>query len=295
MTAAAFDVCVLGHVTRDVIRDSAGTRTQPGGAAYYGAAALAQLGLRARLVTRLAGADAALLDGLRELGVAIAVKESAETTVFEVIPGEVPGQRTYRALSVADAFRPGDLEGVRADAILMDPLTTHEGFAAFMEAASAAAPRVALDVQGFVRKFLMPPVSEALVAGAMAGLEHAAIVKADAAEAAAITGESGAAAARALAALGVREVLVTRGGEGSLVFAQGRAHDIPAFAPKHLVDPTGAGDSYLAGYLAARLAGEGPREAGRFGAAVATLKLARSGAFAASRADVARLLARQGG
>jgi len=215
--------------------------------------------------------------------------------VFETVPGRDPEHREYRAVSVADPFVLADLEGVRARAILMDPLTTHGGFAALMEKAAQAAPVVALDIQGFVRKFLIPGVAQATVMAALEGLAHVAILKADAAEAAVLTGETAPkAAASALAHLGAREVIVTMGSKGSLILADGEFAEIPAFAPETMGDVTGAGDSYLAGYLAARLEGTSPYRAGRFGAAVASLKIARIGPFAGSREDVAALLVRQG-
>ncbi len=286
------DVCVIGHVTRDLVRDETGSvRAQSGGAAYYGAAALARLGLHVRLVTRLAVGDEDLLSELRDLGVAIETKPSAATTVFEAVQTPRSPHRSYRAISVADPFEPGDFAGVAARAAMMDPLTRHENFADLLAAAAVAAPIVALDVQGFVRKFLIPGVPEAMVRAARKGFSNLTIVKADAAEAEAITGESEpAAAARALADLGPGEVIVTSGGEGSLVCAGNAVTEIPAFCADPLVDPTGAGDSYLAGYLAARLEGQEPRNAARFGAAVASLKLSRAGAFTASRGDVAAML-----
>ena len=290
-----FDVCVVGHVTRDLIRDASGAlRSQTGGAAYYGAAALARLGLRTRLVTRLAAADDGLLAELRALGIAVERKPSAATTVFEAAETAEPGHRNYRAVSVADPFEAEDFASVQARAILMDPLTRHDNFVQVMGAAARAAPIVALDAQGFVRKFLIPGVADSVLRAALEGFAALSIVKADAAEARAITGEAEPeAAARALAGLGPREVIVTSGGAGSLVFADGMTERIPAYPVPRIADPTGAGDSYLAGYLAARLEGKSPRDAALFGAAAASLKLAHVGAFAGTRPDVERLLAAQ--
>lgn len=295
IAARSFDVCVVGHVTRDLIRDATGMiRGRTGGAAYYGAAALARLGLRTRLITRLAAGDDDLLAELRELGVAIERKPSVATTVFEAAEMTGSGHRNYRAVSVADPFEPEDFAGVEARAILMDPLTRHENFAQVMAAAARAAPIVALDAQGFVRKFLTPGVTETALHAAVEGFRELSIVKADAAEARAITGEAQPeAAARSLARFGPREVIVTSGGAGSLVFADGAVAQIPVFPDARIADPTGAGDSYLAGYLAARLEDKAPRDAALFGAAVASLKLARVGAFAGTRRDVKKLLAAQ--
>jgi adenosine kinase len=47
----------------------------------------------------------------------------------------------------------------------------------------------------------------------------------------------------------VRALVVTRGGEGSIVYADGEQIEIPAVAAQELVDPTGCGDAYRAGLL----------------------------------------------
>jgi sugar/nucleoside kinase (ribokinase family) len=288
------DVCVLGHVTRDVIREGAEPRGRPGGAAYYGAAVLARFGLKVRLITRLAPADADLLAELARLGLAVTVKPSAATTVFEAVGEGGPDERTYRALSVADPFMPGDVAGIAARAVLMDPLTAFDGFAALLSAAAKTAPLVALDAQGFVRKFILSEAPKGALAAGLEGFRHLAVVKADAQEAKLLTGKSKPeAAARALAKLGPREVIVTMGSHGSLLLAEGALTRIPAFPPSRLADPTGAGDSYLAAYVAARLNGKEPPASARFGAAVAAMKLERAGAFAGSRAEAEAFLARQ--
>ncbi len=47
----------------------------------------------------------------------------------------------------------------------------------------------------------------------------------------------------------VRAVIVTRGGEGSTIFAEGKRLDIPCVTAAEIVDPTGCGDAYRAGLL----------------------------------------------
>ncbi|HFC53195.1 MAG TPA: carbohydrate kinase family protein [Gammaproteobacteria bacterium] len=47
----------------------------------------------------------------------------------------------------------------------------------------------------------------------------------------------------------VRAVVVTRGAEGSLVYADGKCIEIPAVEVSPAVDPTGCGDAYRAGLL----------------------------------------------
>jgi 2-dehydro-3-deoxygluconokinase len=74
------------------------------------------------------------------------------------------------------------------------------------------------------------------------------------------------AAARALAALGPRHAVVKLGDRGAVALVDGVAYEAPAF-PVRAVDAVGAGDAFVAGYLAAVLAGRTPPECLRRGSA----------------------------
>ena len=123
------------------------------------------------------------------------------------------------------------------------------------------------------------------------GLAHVYYLKADEHEAKVLTGEHGPeGAARRLADLGPREVIITLGSRGSLLLVDGDTHTIPAFSPRRLVDATGCGDTYFAGYLSERMKSREAERAGRFAAAVATVKLEQYGPFRGSLEDVEALL-----
>ena len=47
----------------------------------------------------------------------------------------------------------------------------------------------------------------------------------------------------------VAALIVTRGGDGSWIYAQGVRHEIPPARPARVADPTGCGDAYRAGLL----------------------------------------------
>lgn len=64
-----------------------------------------------------------------------------------------------------------------------------------------------------------------------------------------------------IAALGVREIVIKNGADGCLVHADGKQLMVPAQQVTEVVDTTGAGDSFNAGYLAARLVGQSPQAA----------------------------------
>ena len=87
------------------------------------------------------------------------------------------------------------------------------------------------------------------------------------------------ATAARLAQAGVSEVVVKDGEAPALVLLDGTAENIPARRVT-AVDTTGAGDSFNGGYLAARLAGDGPGEAVRRAHAVAAAVVQVRGALA---------------
>ena len=72
-------------------------------------------------------------------------------------------------------------------------------------------------------------------------------------------------------------VAVTRGGQGSRLHAADGTVEIPIAQPAVVVDPTGAGDAYLAGLLAALRAGDDLAAAGRVGALAAAHVIERTG------------------
>ena len=75
----------------------------------------------------------------------------------------------------------------------------------------------------------------------------------------------------ALTALGRRcpTVAVTRGARGSIVRRDGAVTAVPAAEVERVVDTTGAGDSYAAGFLYGVVRDLGTRRSARLGAMVA--------------------------
>ena len=58
--------------------------------------------------------------------------------------------------------------------------------------------------------------------------------------------------------------------------------EVPAYPPTDSVDPTGCGDTYLAGYVTARLKGLSPYQSAHIGAVAASHKLEYVGPLQAS-------------
>jgi ribokinase len=71
-------------------------------------------------------------------------------------------------------------------------------------------------------------------------------------------------------------VIITHGAEGSVLHEGGRTERIPAI-PVRVVDPTGAGDSYQAGFLTAYVRGYTSLDCCRVGAVTASFVIAHRG------------------
>jgi 2-dehydro-3-deoxygluconokinase len=85
--------------------------------------------------------------------------------------------------------------------------------------------------------------------------------------------------ARRLHGLGVAEVAVKQGPLGCHLSLDGRSAAVPAEPVARVVDSTAAGDSFNAGYLAARLAGLEPDVAARQGHRIAARVIGHPGAI----------------
>ncbi len=84
-------------------------------------------------------------------------------------------------------------------------------------------------------------------------------------------------AAAAMAAKDVAVAALTRGERGSVVVAGSERHAVPA-KPTDVVDTTGAGDAYAAGFLAALARGAALPECGRWGSIAAAEVISHFGA-----------------
>ncbi|WP_421281273.1 sugar kinase [Aeromonas taiwanensis] len=82
-------------------------------------------------------------------------------------------------------------------------------------------------------------------------------------------------------ALGVDEIVIKRGAEPCLIVRQAERCEVPAVAlPKaRVIDTTAAGDSFSAGYLATRLAGQSVAESARYAHQLASTVIQHRGAI----------------
>jgi sugar/nucleoside kinase (ribokinase family) len=286
-----YEIGVIGHVTRDWVRIGGVEREMPGGAGYYFPLTAQILGSKVCLVTKIAEKDKNLLMDLITNKIDVFCRESEETTTFRNVYLADLSSRVQRADPVARPFTLEDVGEISARIFHLGPLTERDIPLDLLEALSERS-LISLDVQGFLRRVRGGRIEAGEWEEKEEGLPYVDFLKADRGEAALLSGERRVEkAAIRLSRYGIGEVVITLGKEGSLIYAGGEFYPIPAYPPRTIVDPTGCGDTYMAGYLSKRLQSCPIDEAGKFGAAAASLKLEGFGPFRGSEKEIHRLLA----
>ena len=284
------DICTIGHLTLDKIVTSQSVTYMPGGTSFYFSKALAHAGINYQLITALAPQEYYILDELRADGIEVYNVPSTHTVYFENSYSDDQNYREQQVLQKASPFSLAQLPDLTAKVYHLGPLLADDiPVRVIQELAKKGL--VSLDVQGYLRRVWNKKVVYQDWPAKRKILPHVSILKANESEMTLVTGRKNAwDGARYLADLGVREVIITLGSEGSLVYTDGVFHNIPAFKPVAVVDATGCGDTYMAGYLLKRVQGYPVQQAGEYGAALATIKVGQSGPFTGSLVDVPALL-----
>ncbi len=274
-----YDICTIGHITKDKIINPSSVQHLFGGTAYYFSMALKDFGLHYKLITAVGSEEAFMLDDLRASGIDIAGLESRHTVYFENIYQEDQDSREQNVLEKASPFTISTLPAVQAHYFHLGPLL-HADIDHDVILELSKRGKVSLDVQGMLRYAEGQQVKYRDWKEKKKFLPYVSVIKANKHEMEIVTGQRSVEdGARYLADLGVAEVIITQGSKGSLILANGNFSRIPAFRPVRVVDATGCGDTYMAGYLYKKVQGASVEAAGLFGAAMATLKLASYGPF----------------
>lgn len=257
---------MIGSLSQDRVDGS----RRVGGGAFHAARGLRLLGAQAVVVTKAAGRE--LLEPLVGLGLPVHFHEAASTARFSIsYDGE---ERRMRLDELGEPWTPEEAAGWVAEAlgkatwVHVAPLARSD-FPAATLAELAQGRRVVLDGQGLAR---VPRVGPLALDAAYDPevLRHLTVLKLAEEEAWALLPDLG---EESLARLGVPEVLVTFGGRGSLLYADGHLERLPARAVA--ADATGAGDAYCAAYAEGRLNGYTPVAAAHRAAELVETLLAR--------------------
>jgi len=256
-TAVQPTLVVVGAATRDIAADDPRGWKLGGGVTYSAiAAASLPVTVRALIGVDEVAATAIELDAIRTAGVDVRLVPLGSGPVFD--NRRTPNGRQQFALAASDVLSPSFLPGEwRApDAALLAPVAgelSEEWSTAF-----ASATFVTLAAQGLLRR--LHPGKEVV----RLAFEHGPIIHR--ADAIALSREDVAAGAPPIRdwTRPGQSVLITHGRRGSLALSRTETglsgHFMPPLPPRKAVDPTGAGDTFIAVWLAARmLAGDGWR------------------------------------
>lgn len=281
------NLCCIGHITLDKVVTPKTTVHMPGGTSFYFSHAISHLDTSDfQLVTALATSEMDSVELLRDKGINVKVLPSTHSVYFENTYGENQNNRSQRVLAKADPFTIDGLEDVNARIYHLGSLLADD-FSLDVVKYLSTKGYLSVDVQGYLREVRGEKVFAVEWPEKEEALKYIHILKANEHEMEVLTGcTDPRKAALMLADCGVKEVLLTLGSMGSIIYAKGEFYEIPAYSPAEVVDATGCGDTYMAGYLYMRNKGASYLDAGCFAAAMCTIKLEASGPFNGTEEDV---------
>ena len=286
------DICCIGHITLDKIITPKQTIYMPGGTSYYFSHGISHLNdwKNYKLVTSLAPSEYSSVDELTGKGLNVEIIPSKKTVYFENSYGINQNNRTQRVLAKADPFTVEKIQHIEAKIFHLGSLLSDD-FSLDVIKYLSKKGILSVDAQGYLREVRGENVYPIDWCEKKEALKYVHILKVNEHEAKVLTGlDDYQAAARQLAEWGVKEVLLTLGSEGSIIYAENSFYYIPAYPPKEVVDATGCGDTYMLGYLYMRNKGVSYEEAGCFSAALSTVKLEKSGPFSGTEEDAWKII-----
>lgn len=285
-----YDICTIGHITLDKVVTAQSVKYMPGGTSFYFSKALRHFDVDYMLVTALAEKENHIVSALRDENIQVFSQPSEHTVYFENIYSANQDHREQNVLHKAAPFTTAQMPDIEARIFHLGPLLSDDISVDLLKSL-AQKGTVSLDIQGYLRYVKDQKVLYKDWADKKEALPHVSILKANEFEMEVVTGTSDVRkGAEYLADLGVKEVIITLGSKGSLIYKDNDFFRIPAYKPTAIVDATGCGDTYMAGYLSKKIQGADIQEAGEFGAAMATLKIQSSGPFSGNAAMVEEVL-----
>jgi sugar/nucleoside kinase (ribokinase family) len=272
-----FDIVSVGHFSIDSIflPDRKTPFVVLGGSAAYVSLAARRLESRVAAISKVGGdfpeayrwwldQEGVNLSGLKKV-------ETAPTTRFELKYSTDLSERTLHLKSKAPSIDADDLPNpLKAFAIHVAPIAGEVTYE-IVEKLKSHADVLSLDPQGLVRHFddggniSMGSLVDSRI------LDLINVYKSSQSEIQAVTGQTDlVSAVESVHNHGVKIVIVTLGSKGALLSVEGTRYDVPACVPAKLVDPTGAGDAFISGFLAEYVNGENILRCACVGAATAS-------------------------
>lgn len=250
---------VIGYLLHDVLDIDGKLTESPGGTATYTSLAAKKLGMSVGIVSKV-GKDYKyhrLLKGIDVSGVGLQEKT---TTFFDTIRNS---RRRERVANIGEKLLAKDFPDkfLDADAIHIGPVIDEIDFDLVKYVRENSSALITMDIQGFVRKSVNGKVVPKKFD--FSALKHADAIHCSEDD---------------LAGTGIRPghlakkcklVILTNGYKGSIIIGENKSIQIPAFKTK-TTDITGAGDTYMAGFVKKFLQSNDVKESGIFGGAVAS-------------------------
>ncbi len=252
------DLVVLGYLLHDILDVDGTIQECLGGTAAYTSLAAAKLGLKIGIVSKV-GTDfryAGKLSGIAING----ISEQAITTVFFNIYRN--GERTQKVANLGEKIMPKDIpnEFLKAKCFHLGPVFNELPLETMRFLRENTAAFITLDPQGFLRReengFVLSKKLDFSI------LEFVDLVKVSEKECSMEEVE--------IMKQKCFVVIITRGKEGSTVFSQGKTFRIPFFKADKLIDETGAGDVFMAGFVKEYLNSKDVEKAALFSSAAAS-------------------------
>ena len=249
------DITVVGHFAIDAI--SLPKRPHPfvviGGSAVYTALVAKRLDSTVKTISKVGGDfPDAYIWWLQKEGIdvsGVAKLDTDKTTRFELKYSKDLVKRILKLTSKASSITLKDLpDSLRTKAVHIAPIAGEipQDVIAHMRNCTGV---VSLDPQGLLRRFnnagnfRYRPIDKSL-------LSLVTIYKSSLREVIAATRRSDMhSAIKAIHDCGVETVIVTLGAKGAVLSVGGTSYRIPAFESTVMVDPTGAGDGFIGGFL----------------------------------------------
>lgn len=291
-TQIMYDICSIGHITRDKIVTPDKTVYMAGGTSFYMSHGISQLPKKVsyQLVTKVGDDQKGEVEKIRAKGIDTVCYPSRHTVFFENRYGSDSNNRTQKVLAKADPFTIEDVQPLEAKVFHLGSLLADD-FSPEVVEYLATKGAVSIDVQGYLRKVVGEEVKSVEFKDKERILACTSILKLNEHEMDVIAEHNDPkVVAKQLAGYGVKEVVITLGSFGSVIYADGKFYEIPAYKPRKVVDTTGCGDTYSTGYLYSRALGASVEEAGKYAAAMCTLKLEHSGPFDKTEDDILEIM-----
>ena len=285
---SAHDITFLGHMCFDEITPYGGeTKVAPGSAVLCGALAAVRTGKRVAVLAKMAEADEAIVQPMRDAGIDVRLIPAPVTTWSVVIhPVADVDVRKLILTKSAGLIRLDEVPPMDTRRLHLAGISDTEFDVELVAGLAARGHALSADMQSFVRQ--VDPVTREIAfkdvprKREIVSLLH--MVKLDVVEAEVLTGTADIAeAARIVEGWGCPETVITRA-DGVVARVGGKTH-FEKFSNRNLSGRTGRGDTTFAAYLARRL-DHGVEESLKFAAAMVSIKMETPGPFCGTLDDV---------